>query len=159
MEYKQLFSRSSAAAAAAAVTLRWCWWRGEPQDVWSSPWKGGDVNRAWWSVDLLLSVPRRWRAKISLCGKSQRADVRPRISGISGARSGSPSAGRTDGRTEGEREEKKNKEEGGGQMRQQSCNKLPGRECLHSKSAVTLVQIKLWFHRLRKCHHRRTNSC
>lgn len=52
-----------------------------------------DVNRAWWSVDLRVSVPCRWRWTISLCDKSQRAGVRPRISGTSGARSGSQSAG------------------------------------------------------------------
>ena len=52
-----------------------------------------DVSRAWWSVDLLVSVSCRWRWTILLCDKSQRAGVRPRISGTSGARSGSQSAG------------------------------------------------------------------
>lgn len=52
--------------------------------------------------------------------------------------------GQTEGRTEGGREGGKEKQRRGGeQMRRQRCNKLPGRECLHIKSAVTLVQIKL----------------
>lgn len=54
------------------------------------------VNRVWWSVGLPVSVPCRWRSKISLCDKSQTAGVRPRISGTSGARSESQSEGNKD---------------------------------------------------------------